>query len=70
MSVRAARAGVSIEEYIIYIAARGLDPDEAAEKYLAGAKQLLEEARRELEKGDLREDLERLRTGYQGSRSR
>ena len=60
MSVRAARAGVSIEEYIIDIAARGLDPDEAAEKYLAGAKQLLEEARRELEKGDLRQASEKI----------
>ena len=57
---RAARAGISLEEYLIDIATRDLDPNSAAEKYLMGAKQLLQDAKQELEKGDLRQASEKI----------
>jgi len=51
---RASRAGVTIEEYLLDLLMRDADPVESAGKYLEGARELLEQARQELEGGDLR----------------
>ena len=48
---RASRDGVTIEEYLLSMLLRNADPLEGAEKYLRGASELLEQARRELERG-------------------
>ncbi|HDD25926.1 MAG TPA: HEPN domain-containing protein [Acidilobales archaeon] len=57
---RADRAGVSIEEYLLDILVRDVDPLEGAEKYLRSAKELLEQARQEIVKGNLRQASEKI----------
>ncbi len=57
---RAQSLGLSIEEYLLDILTRDMDPDTVVEKYLEGAKQLLEQAREELEKDDLRQAGEKI----------
>ncbi len=60
LSKRASEAGMSIEEYLLDILVRDVDPGTGAEKYLEGAQQLLEQARQELESGDLRQASEKI----------
>lgn len=60
LSKRASEAGMSIEEYLLDILVRDVDPSTGAEKYLEGAQQLLEQARQELESGDLRQASEKI----------
>ncbi len=57
---RASEAGVSLDEYLFDITIGSGDPDTAPRKYLEGARQLLEQAREELEKGDLRQASEKI----------
>lgn len=57
---RASRAGVTVEEYLLDMLMEGVDPVEGAGKYLEGAEELLEQARKELEKGDLRQASEKI----------
>ena len=57
---RARRVGASIEEYLFDVLMSDEEPVERAEKYLKGAEELVEEARRELEEGDLRQASEKI----------
>jgi len=57
---KASRAGVTIEEYLLDILVRDIDPIEGASKYLKGAEELLEQARQELKKNDLRQASEKI----------
>ena len=52
---RARGVGVSIEEYLFDVLMSDKDPIECAGEYLEGAEELVKEAQRELEEGDLRQ---------------
>ena len=52
---RARGVGASIEEYLFDVLMSDKEPSECAEKYLEGAEELVKEAQRELEEGDLRQ---------------
>ena len=49
----AERLGVSLEEYIIDLLVEGLDPKDRVKEYIGAAKEFLEHAREELEKGNI-----------------
>ena len=55
----ARRLGVSLEEYVLDLILRDLDPPERAREYIEASKDLLERAREELEKGDVRQAAEK-----------
>lgn len=56
----AEKLGLTLEEYIVELALQGLDPPEAARGYLEAALNLVEEAREELGRGDLRQASEKI----------
>lgn len=56
----ASRLGVSLEEYLIDLIAQGLDPKERALEYAEAAADFLEQARVELERGNLRQAAEKV----------
>jgi len=56
----AQRLGLTIEEYLIELIVRGLDPSERAREYIKAARGLLEQAREELKRGDIRQAAEKL----------
>ena len=56
----AEKAGMSLDEYLIELVSRSLDPGEKLQVYLDAAQLLLEQAREELEKGSLRQAAEKL----------
>jgi HEPN domain-containing protein len=51
----AERQGLGFEEYIIELLTSNLDPKPRAHEYLEAAKELLGQARKELEEGDVRQ---------------
>ena len=55
----ARKLGVSLEEYVLELMLRDLDPPERAKEYLEASKELLEQAREELGKGDIRQAAEK-----------
>ena len=55
----ARKLGVSPEEYVLELMLRDLDPPERAKEYLEASKELLEQAREELDKGDIRQAAEK-----------
>ncbi len=55
----AQRLGLTIEEYLIELAARDLDPSERAKEYIKAAQELLEQAWEELKRGDIRQAAEK-----------
>ncbi|MCY0867623.1 MAG: PaREP1 family protein [Desulfurococcus sp.] len=57
---RASRAGLSVEEYLADLVFGSMDPDEAAGKYIETALHLVEQAREELSRGDLRQASEKI----------
>jgi len=57
---RASKAGTSVMEYLLDLLMQSMDPGTGARRYLEVAKQLLEEARQELEEGDLRQASEKI----------
>jgi len=57
---RAGRAGVTVEEYLLDILVGDIDPVEGASKYIRGAEELIEQARQELKKNDLRQASEKI----------
>lgn len=57
---RASRAGVTVEEYLLDILVEDIDPVEGASKYIRGAEELIEQARQELKKNDLRQASEKI----------
>ncbi len=56
----AEKLGVSIDEYLVELLSQGLDPREKAVEYIEVAESLIEEAREELEKGNVRQAAEKL----------
>jgi len=56
----AERAGISLEEYVLELLARDLDPPERAREYIEAARVLLEQARGELGRGDVRQAAEKV----------
>jgi len=56
----ARKSGLSLEEYVLELVLRNLDPQERAREYIETAKNLLEQAREELEKNDVRQAAEKL----------
>jgi len=57
---RAEELGVSLEEYLLDVLTRDLDPNESAREYIEVACNLVEQAREELGKGDLRQASEKI----------
>ena len=57
---RAEELGLSLDSYLIEVIAQSSDPEEASEAYVEASKALLNEAREELKKGDLRQAAEKL----------
>jgi len=56
----ARKLGLGLEEYLLELALRDLDPSDRAVEYIEVSKDLLEEARRELERGNVRQAAEKL----------
>ena len=56
----AEKQGLAPEEYILEAITRDLDPDERAREYIESASALLEQAKEELQKGDLRQSSEKV----------
>ena len=56
----AERLGMTPEEYILDMLVKNLDPGERAAEYLKAAQDLVGQARRELERGDLRQASEKI----------
>ncbi len=54
------RLGLGFDEYVVEMLSRSLDPRDRALEYIEAAASLLEQARRELEKGDVRQAAEKL----------
>ncbi len=55
----AERFGLTLDEYVIELLTRDLDPPKRAVEYIDAAKELLEEARIELEKSNVRQAAEK-----------
>ena len=58
--VEARRLGMSVEEYLAELLTQGLDPRDRAREYVKAAKDLVAQAREELEGGDVRQAAEKL----------
>lgn len=56
----AQRPGLGLEEYILELTLKDLDPSERIYEYVEVSKSLLEQAREELRKGDVRQAAEKL----------
>jgi HEPN domain-containing protein len=56
----AERLGFSVDEYLVELLSQGLDPKGKAREYIEAARDLLGEAREELEKGNVRQAAEKL----------
>jgi len=56
----AEKLGLSVDEYIVELISRELDPRDRAIEYIKAAEELLKEAREELEKGSIRQAAEKL----------
>lgn len=56
----ASRQGLSLEEYLLEIALRDLDPPKRAKEYVEASESLLEQAEDELQKGDVMRAAEKL----------
>ena len=55
----AERQGISLEEYLLEVLSQDLDPRDRAREYIEAAEELLERARIELGKGDVRQAAEK-----------
>ncbi len=56
----AERLGVSVDEYLVEVLSQGLDPRDRAVEYVEAARELLEEARWELGRGNVRQAAEKV----------
>jgi HEPN domain-containing protein len=56
----AEKQGLSLEEYLVELVSQNLDPSERAREYIEASRELLEQAREELGKGDVRQAAEKL----------
>ncbi len=57
---KASELGVSVDEYVVEMVTSDLDPIDRAIEYVEAARDLIEEAREELRKGDTRQAAEKL----------
>ena len=57
---QAERLGLSLEEYLVELVVQDLDPRDRVLEYVEAARELLEEAREELGRGDIRQSAERV----------
>ncbi len=57
---KAEKYGLSVDEYLVELLSQGLDPRDRALEYIEAAEDLLEEAREELGKGNVRQAAEKL----------
>ncbi len=55
----ARKLGISLEEYFLELVSQNLDPKDRAVEYIEASKELLEQAKNELKKGDLRQAAEK-----------
>ena len=55
----AEKLGISVDEYVVELLSQGLDPRDRAIEYIEAAESLLEEARGELRKGNVRQAAEK-----------
>ncbi len=55
LSLEAQKRGLSLEEYVLELVLQPLDPSERAREYLEAAKTFLEEAQKELSRGNVRQ---------------
>ena len=55
----AQKLGLSLEEYVLELVLKGLDPAERIREYVEAAQDLLDQAREELGKGDVRQAAEK-----------
>ncbi len=60
MQKEAEKLGMSLEEYVFELVAQGLDPKDRAREYIEAARDLLSQAREELERGNARQAAEKL----------
>ncbi len=58
--MEAHKLGISVDEYLLEILSRDLDPKNNAKEYIEAANELLDEAREELEKGNIRQAIEKI----------
>ncbi len=56
----AEKSGLGVEEYLVEVLSQGLDPKDRVLEYVEAAEDLLEEAREELGKGNVRQAAEKL----------
>ena len=56
----AEKLGFSVDEYLVELLSRGLDPKDRAREYVESALDLIREAREELERGNVRQAAEKL----------
>ncbi|WP_244403864.1 PaREP1 family protein [Pyrolobus fumarii] len=56
----AVRHGLTLEEYMVELLTRNLDPAERAREYIVAARELLEQARKEVKRGDARQAAEKV----------
>lgn len=56
----AEKLGFTVDEYVVELLSQGLDPKDRALEYVSATRDLLEEARRELEEGNTRQAAEKL----------
>ena len=59
LRVEAEKLGMGLEEYLVELVTRDLDPLERAREYVEVARELLEQAREELRRGDVRQAAEK-----------
>ena len=59
LRIEAEKQGMQLEEYLVELATRDLDPLERAREYAEAARGLLEQAREELERGNIRQAAEK-----------
>ena len=59
LRLEAEKQGMGLEEYLVELATRDLDPPERAREYIEAARSLLEEAREELRSGEVRQAAEK-----------
>jgi len=57
---RARDLGLTLDEYLVEIALQELDPPKRAIEYIEASKELIEDAKKELEKGDIRQAAEKV----------
>ncbi len=56
----AKKLGLSVDEYLVELLSQGLDPRDRAVEYIEVSQELLQEAREELERGNVRQAAEKL----------